>query len=113
MFLSSGADKQLENDEPLFCYSSSSDEEDQGERRDDGEGLVEKDIAEHVQELSISSERSRVNPRKRPAVGHTPFDLANCQKVRYAEESTVTVIVYAGVSLYSRLAILTPLSYTG
>lgn len=82
MLLSSGADKQLENDEPLFGYSSSSDEEDQGESK---EGKVEKDVAEHVQELSLSPERSRVNPRKRPAVGHTPFDLANCQKVRNAE----------------------------
>ncbi|XP_017319794.1 nuclear factor NF-kappa-B p100 subunit isoform X2 [Ictalurus punctatus] len=88
MLIAAGADKQLENDEPLFCYSSSSDEEDQGERRDDGEGPVEKDIAEHVQELSISSERSRVNPRKRPAVGHTPFDLANCQKVKDLLDST-------------------------
>lgn len=87
MFLSSGADKQLENDEPLFSYSSHSDEEDRGEKRDDGEGLDEKDVAEHVQELSISPERSRVNPRKRRAVGHTPFDLANCQKVRYAAQS--------------------------
>ncbi|MCJ8730366.1 hypothetical protein PDJAM_G00183560 [Pangasius djambal] len=82
MLIAAGANKQLENDEPLFSYSSSSDEEDQDERRDDGEGLVEKDVAEHVQELSISSDRSRVNPRKRPAVGHTPFDLANCQKVK-------------------------------
>lgn len=88
MFLSLGADKQLENDEPLFYSSSSSDEDDQGERRDDAEGQVKKDVAERIQELSISSERIRGNPRKRPAAGHTPFDLANCQKVRCAAQST-------------------------
>ncbi|XP_046690604.1 nuclear factor NF-kappa-B p100 subunit isoform X2 [Silurus meridionalis] len=82
MLIAAGADKQLENDEPLFSYSSSSDEEDQGEGKDDREGAVEKDIADHVQEMLISSERTQVNPRKRPAAGHTPFDLANCQKVK-------------------------------
>ncbi|KAM9476774.1 nuclear factor NF-kappa-B p100 subunit isoform 1-T1 [Clarias gariepinus] len=85
LLIAAGADKQLENDEPLFGYSSSSDEEDQGESK---EGKVEKDVAEHVQELSLSPERSRVNPRKRPAVGHTPFDLANCQKVKDLLDNT-------------------------
>lgn len=112
MFLSSGADKQLENDEPLFCYSSSSDEEDQGERRDCGEGLVEKDVAEHIQDLSISSERVQVNPRKRPAAGHTPFDLANCQKVRYAAQSYCDCECGC-VIVYGEPAILTLLFYKG
>lgn len=105
--LASGADKQLENDEPLFGYSSSSDEEDQGETREDGKGLVEKDVAKHTKELSISSERSRVNPRKRPAAGHTPFDLANCQKVRCAEQSD------CDCECVWRCAILIPVSYIG
>lgn len=109
MCLSSGADKQLENDEPLFDDDSSSDEEGQGETRDDREGLADKDVAEHVQELSISSERSRVNPRKRPVAGHTPFDLANCQKVRYTEyRETVSVYVqvsHTNATLLNRLKI--------
>ncbi|XP_060728842.1 nuclear factor NF-kappa-B p100 subunit isoform X1 [Tachysurus vachellii] len=82
MLVAAGADKQLENDEPLFCSSSSSDEEDQDVRRDSVEGLDEQVLEMHIQDMSISSERRRINPRKRPAVGHTPFDLANCQKVR-------------------------------
>uniref|UniRef100_A0A8C1UBE5 Nuclear factor NF-kappa-B p105 subunit n=1 Tax=Cyprinus carpio TaxID=7962 RepID=A0A8C1UBE5_CYPCA len=55
MLIAAGADKRMENDEPLFFQSSSSSDED--------------------------DERT-FNPRKRPAVGHTPFDLAKCQKVR-------------------------------
>uniref|UniRef100_A0A672N5D0 Nuclear factor NF-kappa-B p105 subunit n=1 Tax=Sinocyclocheilus grahami TaxID=75366 RepID=A0A672N5D0_SINGR len=55
MLIAAGADKRMENDEPLFFQSSSSSDE-------DDEGTF--------------------NPRKRPAVGHTPFDLAKCQKVR-------------------------------
>ncbi|KAL6486931.1 hypothetical protein MHYP_G00035570 [Metynnis hypsauchen] len=83
MLIAAGADKRLENDEPLFCSSSSSDEEELGERRDnEEEGPIQKDMIEQVQEMTISSERCRVNPRKRPAAGHTPFDLANCQKVK-------------------------------
>uniref|UniRef100_A0A3B4DB68 Nuclear factor of kappa light polypeptide gene enhancer in B-cells 2 (p49/p100) n=1 Tax=Pygocentrus nattereri TaxID=42514 RepID=A0A3B4DB68_PYGNA len=83
MLIAAGADKRLENDEPLFCSSSSSDEEELGERRDNEEkGPIQKDMIEQVQEMTISSERCRVNPRKRPAAGHTPFDLANCQKVK-------------------------------
>ncbi|KAI4894272.1 hypothetical protein NFI96_016299 [Prochilodus magdalenae] len=84
VLIAAGADKRLENDEPLFCSSSSSDEEEVCERRDDEEeeGLSQKDMVEQVQDMTISSERCRVNPRKRPAAGHTPFDLANCQKVK-------------------------------
>uniref|UniRef100_A0A4W4EF40 RHD domain-containing protein n=1 Tax=Electrophorus electricus TaxID=8005 RepID=A0A4W4EF40_ELEEL len=60
MLIAAGADKRLENDEPLFASSSSS------SSSSDDEEL----------------ERSQVNPRKRTAAGHTPFDLASCQKVK-------------------------------
>lgn len=50
---SSGADKNMENDEPLVCSSSSDEDEPDGET-------------------------SQPVTRKR---GHTPLDLANCQKV--------------------------------
>lgn len=53
---SSGADKNMENDEPLLCSSSSDEDEPDGET-------------------------SQPVTRKRPAGGHTPLDLANCQKV--------------------------------
>ncbi|XP_041645542.1 nuclear factor NF-kappa-B p100 subunit isoform X2 [Cheilinus undulatus] len=66
MLIAAGADKNVENDEPLF-FSSSSDEED--------EPIIEK-----VKERDTAS--PPVNPRKRPAGGHTPLDLARCQKVR-------------------------------
>uniref|UniRef100_A0A8B9KJI7 Nuclear factor of kappa light polypeptide gene enhancer in B-cells 2 (p49/p100) n=1 Tax=Astyanax mexicanus TaxID=7994 RepID=A0A8B9KJI7_ASTMX len=82
VLIAAGADKRLENDEPLFSSSSSSDEEELVEQRENKEEQVQRHVVEQVKELSISSERSRVNPRKRPAAGHTPFDLANCQKVK-------------------------------
>uniref|UniRef100_W5LPT3 Nuclear factor of kappa light polypeptide gene enhancer in B-cells 2 (p49/p100) n=1 Tax=Astyanax mexicanus TaxID=7994 RepID=W5LPT3_ASTMX len=82
VLIAAGADKRLENDEPLFSSSSSSDEEELVEQRENEEEQVQRHVVEQVKELSISSERSRVNPRKRPAAGHTPFDLANCQKVK-------------------------------
>lgn len=56
--VSPGADKHLENDEPLYFTSSSSSEDEQDEPI----------TAQHV------------SPRKRPS-GHTPLDLARCQKV--------------------------------
>ncbi|CAN9499534.1 unnamed protein product [Ophioblennius macclurei] len=59
MLIAAGADKNMENDEPLF-FSSSSDEE--------------------------QEERDPTPPpttsRKRPARGHTPLELAKCQKVK-------------------------------
>lgn len=82
VLIAAGADKRLENDEPLFCSSSSSDEEEMEDRREDQEEQIQKRVIKQVQEISISTERSTVNPRKRPAAGHTPFDLANCQKVK-------------------------------
>uniref|UniRef100_A0A673BV06 RHD domain-containing protein n=1 Tax=Sphaeramia orbicularis TaxID=375764 RepID=A0A673BV06_9TELE len=60
-----GADKNMENDEPLF-FSSSSDEEES-----DGEALKE----------DTEAVSQPLNPRKRRAAGHTPLDLAKCQKV--------------------------------
>uniref|UniRef100_A0A3Q4AYQ9 RHD domain-containing protein n=1 Tax=Mola mola TaxID=94237 RepID=A0A3Q4AYQ9_MOLML len=65
MLVAAGADKNIENDEPLF-FSSSSDEE-----QDDDEPTREPIDAPPPG-----------NPRKRPAGGHTPLDLAKCQKVR-------------------------------
>ncbi|KAM3862712.1 nuclear factor NF-kappa-B p100 subunit [Diretmus argenteus] len=64
MLIAAGADKNVENDEPLFFSSSSSDEEQE----------VDEPIREQV--------KGPINPRKRPATGHTPLDLAKCQKVR-------------------------------
>lgn len=65
---SSGADKNLENDEPLFFSSSSDEEQDEDEP-----------IREELKEREPVSQP--INPRKRPAGGHTPLDLAKCQKV--------------------------------
>ncbi|XP_008286542.1 nuclear factor NF-kappa-B p100 subunit isoform X2 [Stegastes partitus] len=64
MLIAAGADKNMENDEPLFFSSSSDEEQDQDE-------AVREDAASPA-----------VNPRKRPAGGHTALDLAKCQKVR-------------------------------
>lgn len=77
-FLSSGADKNLENDEPLFFSSSSSDEEQEdGPIRDFRELQIQQQP-----NIPPPLEKEQVNPRKRPATGHTPFDLTKCQKVR-------------------------------
>ncbi|KAM4591810.1 nuclear factor NF-kappa-B p100 subunit-like [Odontesthes bonariensis] len=65
MLIAAGADKSVENDEPL-CFSSSSDEE-----HDQDEPIREKEAA-----------CPPINTRKRPAGGHTPLHLATCQKVR-------------------------------
>lgn len=58
MLIAAGADKNMENDEPLF-FSSSSDEDQDEPIRERGD-----------------------NTRKRPGGGHTPLDLAVCQKVK-------------------------------
>ncbi|XP_067277931.1 nuclear factor NF-kappa-B p100 subunit isoform X1 [Pseudorasbora parva] len=81
MLIAAGADKRMENDEPLFLSSSSSDEDDESDKRDVGRELPD-DMVQQVHFMSISSTRGGFNPRKRPAAGHTPFDLAKCQKVR-------------------------------
>uniref|UniRef100_A0A4W6ENM5 Nuclear factor of kappa light polypeptide gene enhancer in B-cells 2 (p49/p100) n=1 Tax=Lates calcarifer TaxID=8187 RepID=A0A4W6ENM5_LATCA len=67
MLIAAGADKNIENDEPLF-FSYSSDEE------------KDEDEPEEVREPEAAASQT-INPRKRPA-GHTPLDLAKCQKVR-------------------------------
>uniref|UniRef100_A0A3P8YP94 RHD domain-containing protein n=1 Tax=Esox lucius TaxID=8010 RepID=A0A3P8YP94_ESOLU len=77
MLIAAGADKNVENDEPLFFSSSSSDEEQEEEPIRQFKGL---EINEPPN--TSAAERAPVNPRKRPATGHTPFDLAKCQKVR-------------------------------
>ncbi|XP_030604116.1 nuclear factor NF-kappa-B p100 subunit isoform X2 [Archocentrus centrarchus] len=66
MLIAAGADKYIENDEPLF-FSSSSDEDEPIREEEDKERETASKTA---------------NPRKRPAAGHTPLDLAKCQKVR-------------------------------
>lgn len=63
MLVAAGADKNLENDEPLNFSSSSDEEQDEADREQ----------TESVSQPVIS--------RKRRA-GHTPLDLATCQKVR-------------------------------
>nr|XP_046257028.1 nuclear factor NF-kappa-B p100 subunit isoform X2 [Scatophagus argus]XP_046257030.1 nuclear factor NF-kappa-B p100 subunit isoform X2 [Scatophagus argus] len=68
MLIAAGADKNMENDEPLFL-SSSDEEHDEDEP-----------VGEEVREREAASQP--INPRKRPAGGHTPLDLAKCQKVR-------------------------------
>uniref|UniRef100_A0A8D3CX55 RHD domain-containing protein n=1 Tax=Scophthalmus maximus TaxID=52904 RepID=A0A8D3CX55_SCOMX len=68
MLIAAGADKNVENDEPLFFHSSSEEEE-------------EKDEDGPIAEPEAAAASQPINPRKRPA-GHTPLDLAQCQKVR-------------------------------
>lgn len=63
MLIAAGADKKLENDEPINFSSSSDEEQDESDT----------DLTESISQ-PISS-------RKRRA-GHTPLDLATCQKVR-------------------------------
>uniref|UniRef100_A0A8C7U227 Nuclear factor of kappa light polypeptide gene enhancer in B-cells 2 (p49/p100) n=1 Tax=Oncorhynchus mykiss TaxID=8022 RepID=A0A8C7U227_ONCMY len=78
MLIAAGADKNLENDEPLFFSSSSSDEEQEdGPVRDFRESAIQQ-----LPNTTPLSEGEQVNPRKRSATGHTPFDLAKCHKVR-------------------------------
>lgn len=58
----------MENDEPLFFSSSSDEEQDEDEP-----------IREEAKEREATAQP--INTRKRPAAGHTPLDLAKCQKV--------------------------------
>uniref|UniRef100_A0A8D3E8A5 RHD domain-containing protein n=1 Tax=Scophthalmus maximus TaxID=52904 RepID=A0A8D3E8A5_SCOMX len=71
MLIAAGADKNVENDEPLFFHSSSEEEE-------------EKDEDGPIAEPEAAAASQPINPRKRPA-GHTPLDLAQCQKVTSCE----------------------------
>lgn len=61
MLIAAGADKMRENDEPLSFSSSSDEEQDETDKE--------------------QTESQPINSRKRRA-GHTPLDLATCQKVR-------------------------------
>lgn len=89
MLIAAGANKNLENDEPLFFSSSSSDEdeEDRRVRPTDRRQTEDDEISGQVQAVSSSLQRVQINPRKRPATGHKPFDLAKCKKVRNLLES--------------------------
>ncbi|XP_035256253.1 nuclear factor NF-kappa-B p100 subunit isoform X3 [Anguilla anguilla] len=93
MLIAAGARKHLENDEPLFFSSSSSSDEEEEEEEEEEERVGDEPAGE-VRDVPTpaarrppcpatpSPDRARPNPRKRPAPGHTPFDLAKCQKVR-------------------------------
>uniref|UniRef100_A0A8C9T0X5 Nuclear factor of kappa light polypeptide gene enhancer in B-cells 2 (p49/p100) n=1 Tax=Scleropages formosus TaxID=113540 RepID=A0A8C9T0X5_SCLFO len=81
MLIAAGARKNLENDEPLFFSSSSSDEEDEEDEENKAQAEEDKERDEQAP-VALQSNRTSKNPRKRAAMGHTPFDLARCQKVR-------------------------------
>ncbi|MFT7805948.1 nuclear factor NF-kappa-B p100 subunit-like isoform X2 [Arapaima gigas] len=81
MLIAAGAKKNLENDEPLFFSSSSSDEEDEEDEEEKVQAKEEAESGDQVL-VPLQSDRTPRNPRKRAAGGHTPFDLARCQKVR-------------------------------
>ncbi|XP_066548949.1 nuclear factor NF-kappa-B p100 subunit [Amia ocellicauda] len=72
VLIAAGAEKRVENDEPLFFSSSSSSDEDEDEGGEKDRGPAAKPKASKLP----------ANPRKRPARGHTPLDLAKCPKVR-------------------------------
>ncbi|KAI1894477.1 hypothetical protein AGOR_G00116210 [Albula goreensis] len=83
MLIAAGAKKHLENDEPLFFSSSSSDEDEDKEEADSEKKDREMPTTQHPTcPVPPAPNKERSNPRKRPAAGHTPFDLAKCQKVR-------------------------------
>ncbi|XP_036408052.1 nuclear factor NF-kappa-B p100 subunit-like isoform X1 [Megalops cyprinoides] len=74
MLIAAGAQRHLENDEPLFLSSSSS-----------SEGEDEEEEGETDRQLPAKRRpHGRVPTRssKRPARGHTPFDLCKSQKVK-------------------------------
>lgn len=73
MLIAAGADKNLENDEPLFFSSSSSSEEDEDQ---------DEDRPIRAQHRGSEAASQPINTRKRPASGHTPLHLATCQKVK-------------------------------
>lgn len=61
MLIAAGADKNLENDEPLSFSSSSDEERDESDRE---------------------QTESQPNSSRKRRAGHTPLDLTTCQKVR-------------------------------
>ncbi|KAK0152454.1 Nuclear factor NF-kappa-B p100 subunit [Merluccius polli] len=77
MLIAAGADKNLENDEPLsFSSSSSSSSSDEDQEEDQP---IRAQCTEHRGPEAASQP---INTRKRPASGHTPLHLATCQKVK-------------------------------
>uniref|UniRef100_A0A8C4Z0F1 RHD domain-containing protein n=1 Tax=Gadus morhua TaxID=8049 RepID=A0A8C4Z0F1_GADMO len=73
MLIAAGADKNLENDEPLSFSSSSSSDEDEDQEED------QPITAQHRGPKATSQP---ITTRKRPSPGHTPLQLATCQKVK-------------------------------
>uniref|UniRef100_A0A8C4XA73 Nuclear factor of kappa light polypeptide gene enhancer in B-cells 2 (p49/p100) n=1 Tax=Erpetoichthys calabaricus TaxID=27687 RepID=A0A8C4XA73_ERPCA len=74
-----GAEKHLENDEPISLSSSS--DEDEEEAHMSRENMLEtkqKELEDRIDEMQISerqNNKASSNPRKRPFRGHTPYDL--------------------------------------
>ncbi|XP_028651015.1 nuclear factor NF-kappa-B p100 subunit isoform X1 [Erpetoichthys calabaricus] len=86
MLIAAGAEKHLENDEPISLSSSS--DEDEEEAHMSRENMLEtkqKELEDRIDEMQISerqNNKASSNPRKRPFRGHTPYDLAKTKKVR-------------------------------
>ncbi|MGH0120874.1 UNVERIFIED_CONTAM: hypothetical protein FKN15_024355 [Acipenser sinensis] len=81
MLIAAGAERLVENDEPVCMSSASLSEEDREETQEEessgGEG------AEIAQTHTTRPHSLASNPRKRPPTrGHTPLDLAKNQKVQ-------------------------------
>ncbi|MFT7817155.1 nuclear factor NF-kappa-B p100 subunit-like isoform X2 [Arapaima gigas] len=68
MLIAAGAQKDAENDEPLFLSSSSDEENEETEQSSAEQQAVPSSLPKML--------------CKRPTAGHTPFDLAACQRVR-------------------------------
>ncbi|KAG2463035.1 NFKB2 factor, partial [Polypterus senegalus] len=86
MLIAAGAEKHLENDEPISLSSSSDEDEEEADMS--GENMLEtkqKELEARIDEMQISERqntKASSNPRKRPFRGHTPYDLAKTKKVR-------------------------------
>ncbi|CAL8297824.1 unnamed protein product [Merluccius merluccius] len=84
MLIAAGADKNLENDEPLSFSSSSSSSSDEDQEE---EQPIRAQCTEHRGPEAASQP---INTRKRPASGHTPLHLATCQKPEGVGGDTVS-----------------------
>ncbi|XP_041116576.1 nuclear factor NF-kappa-B p100 subunit-like [Polyodon spathula] len=81
MLIAAGAERLVENDEPV-CMSSASLSEEEREETQEEESRGRKG-AEPAQTLTARPNILASNPRKRPPTrGHTPLDLAKNQKVQ-------------------------------
>ncbi|KAM9364432.1 nuclear factor NF-kappa-B p100 subunit isoform 2-T2 [Pholidichthys leucotaenia] len=78
MLIAAGADKSVENDEPLIFSSS---DEDEPLTEQDRQPITDRD-RQPIIDKNTEGPSPPPNPRKRPAGGHTPLDLAKCQKVK-------------------------------